>query len=380
MLKNGSFLLVLMGLLAACSGAQTVVAPAALPAVPDNSVATGCEVPAVGDSGWVALRPECVAQVSRHSPRPLLIYVFTEWCGPCKELDHKTFPDPRVKDFLRTRVLAVKVDAAPGPGKDLAESLGVSSYPTLILLDAKGVEIERVFGFQAPDQFLQTLTDYLEGRNTAADLLRQANAAPGDVALQFKAGRELAIRGRAADAEPLLLRVTDSAGAEPVDRIFAMYLLAKSVYLDGLKQPDKAVPLLDALIKDHIQTWQGREAFFAKAGMLAQAGKREEAARLLTTVADYQQKDPVVYQRLAGFCIQYQLGMEFAEEQAGLLLKTHGDSDWIWKTRAEVRFHMGKFKESEADLVEALRLAPDNGAYKSLLSIVRKRLEAVPGK
>jgi thioredoxin-like negative regulator of GroEL len=378
MLKRALMLVVLIGAVGGCSGTQTRASGPVVPAIPDNSATAGCDLPEAGADGWVDLRPECAAQVSRRSPRPLLLYFFTEWCGPCKDLDQRTFPDGAVRGFLTTRVVAVKVDCAPGPGKDLAESLGVNSYPTMVLLDPQGVEIERLFGFLTPQDFLRTLGDYLEGRNTAADLLRQANAAPENLALQFKAGRDLAIRGRTKDAEPLLLRVTTAATAPELERLSASYLLAKTVYLDGFKQPDKAMPLLEVLIRDHMQTWQGREAFFAKATILVQAGQREEAARLLTTVVDYQQKDPVVFQRLAGFCIQYQVGMEFAEEQAGLLVKQHPLMDWIWKTRAELRFHSGDLKGAQEDLEHALSLAPENGPYKALLEVVRKRREGVP--
>lgn len=64
-----------------------------------------------------------------------------------------------------------KVDTA------LAEQYGVAGYPTVVLANPDGTEIDRIYGYAPPDEFLTILKDYLEDRNTLADYLRRADTA-----------------------------------------------------------------------------------------------------------------------------------------------------------------------------------------------------------
>ena len=77
------------------------------------------------------------------------------------------FVDTKAIEFFSTRMLLVKVN---GKVDTLSrEKYKVSGYPTNILLDNKGNEIDRLIGFAATDEFLKTMTDYAQGIGTGLE-------------------------------------------------------------------------------------------------------------------------------------------------------------------------------------------------------------------
>lgn len=86
----------------------------------------------------------------------VVVDVWAEWCAACKELDEKTWPDPRVADWLGRNAVAVRVDT-DRVRKDLEKSLGILGYPTVLVLDANGTILRRQEGFQKPEAMLAFL-------------------------------------------------------------------------------------------------------------------------------------------------------------------------------------------------------------------------------
>lgn len=65
----------------------------------------------------------------------VFVDIYTAWCGPCKEMDKKTFTDVSVGDKFNARFINYKVDAEKGFGITLAKRYNVTSYPTCLFVD-----------------------------------------------------------------------------------------------------------------------------------------------------------------------------------------------------------------------------------------------------
>ncbi|HJW14588.1 MAG TPA: cytochrome c biogenesis protein CcdA [Thermoanaerobaculia bacterium] len=105
-------------------------------------------------------RPFTESEVSR-AGRPAVIDFSAAWCVPCRELDEKTFSDPRVREALGKRAL-FKADMTKSASPEvvaLAERYSILGVPTLVFLDAGGREKSdlRLIGFEGPDAFLKRL-------------------------------------------------------------------------------------------------------------------------------------------------------------------------------------------------------------------------------
>jgi thioredoxin:protein disulfide reductase len=91
-----------------------------------------------------------------------VIDFYADWCLPCKELDAKTFTDPRVIAALDPYV-RVKADltlANNAENQALAKKFGIIGVPAIIFLDEQGQEIRalRLNQFEGPDKFLERVS------------------------------------------------------------------------------------------------------------------------------------------------------------------------------------------------------------------------------
>lgn len=91
--------------------------------------------------------------------RGAIVDFYADWCIPCKELDAMTFSDAKVieksKDFITlkadmTKSLAPEVSA-------LREKYRIVGVPTVLILNSKGEEVNRITGFVNTEEFLKII-------------------------------------------------------------------------------------------------------------------------------------------------------------------------------------------------------------------------------
>ena len=83
--------------------------------------------------------------------------VYAVWCGPCRYMATKIFPQPKVGDYFNKTFVNAKFDAEKGEGIAVARKYDVRSYPTFLILDEKGEEVGRVVGAADADRFIATV-------------------------------------------------------------------------------------------------------------------------------------------------------------------------------------------------------------------------------
>ena len=119
--------------------------------------------PAAQAAHWRALWREQdyegALAAAKSSGKLVVVDVGAEWCVECKELDAKTWPDPRVSAWIEAHAVAVRLDTDK-VRPDLARPLRILGYPTVLVLDGEGRELRRLLGFQGPERMLA----FLEGR------------------------------------------------------------------------------------------------------------------------------------------------------------------------------------------------------------------------
>ena len=82
-----------------------------------------------------------------------------EWCSSCKEMEHITFADEKVRAKMQTFVL-VQADVTANSEKEKALTKRFGLYgPPGILFFKEGKEIKnaRIIGYQPPEKFLAHL-------------------------------------------------------------------------------------------------------------------------------------------------------------------------------------------------------------------------------
>ena len=93
--------------------------------------------------------------------KPVMLDFYADWCVSCKEMEHFTFSDERVKKQLDGMLLLqVDVTANTAEHKALLKRFSLFGPPGIIFFDAQGREIKglRVIGYQNAERFQKTLS------------------------------------------------------------------------------------------------------------------------------------------------------------------------------------------------------------------------------
>ncbi len=124
---------------------------------------------------WLSFE-EAIA-LNKTNPKPILVDLYTDWCGWCKRMDATTYKNNTIVDYINNNYYAVKMD---GEGKkdivyngrtfkfvqngkskyhELAAAIlkGRMSYPSTAFFDAKGQIIQVIPGYLQEKQFEKIL-------------------------------------------------------------------------------------------------------------------------------------------------------------------------------------------------------------------------------
>jgi thiol:disulfide interchange protein DsbD len=97
--------------------------------------------------------------------KPVLLDFYADWCVSCIQMEHYTFNNPEVKNYLKKFILLrADVTANDVDDKTLQKSLNVIAPPTIIFFDREGNEINnsRVVGETSAMPFLEHLRKILD--------------------------------------------------------------------------------------------------------------------------------------------------------------------------------------------------------------------------
>jgi len=128
---------------------------------------------------WLSL--EDAAAGLKNEKRPILIDLYTDWCGWCKVMDKKTYSNKEVSSYVQQKFYPVKFDAegrktitwngktydfnARHKTHDFAIYLtnGQLSYPTTVIIPVDG-EPQAIPGYLAPNEFELIAKYFGEGK------------------------------------------------------------------------------------------------------------------------------------------------------------------------------------------------------------------------
>jgi len=97
--------------------------------------------------------------------KPVIVDVYTDWCGWCKRMDKDVYARADVSEYLNQHFVMVRLNAEGSErvtyaghtmtARALAGGFEVTGYPTMIFLKADGTHLVNVPGYVPADQFLK---------------------------------------------------------------------------------------------------------------------------------------------------------------------------------------------------------------------------------
>ena len=83
---------------------------------------------------------------ARAEGKLLFVDCYTSWCGPCKNMAEKVFPQKAAGDYFNPRFVCIKIDMEKGEGVELAKRWEVHAYPTFLIFRPDGTIQHRMVG------------------------------------------------------------------------------------------------------------------------------------------------------------------------------------------------------------------------------------------
>lgn len=132
------------------------------------------------DVKWLSFE-EAIA-LNKKTPKPILIDIFTDWCGYCKKMDLNTYANKTIAAYINENFYAIKLNGEEKndiifndhtfkfqkQGRrgyhELSASLlnGKLSYPTTIFLSEKEKLLDRIPGYLNAEMMEKVLTYFSE--------------------------------------------------------------------------------------------------------------------------------------------------------------------------------------------------------------------------
>jgi len=128
----------------------------------------GQEKSKAAETKWHSLEEAQKLAAESDGNKLIMLFVEAEWCGICKEMHRRVFPDAGVSGLLETGFLPVSLDldsrekvnffGTELTKRELAQKLNVQATPTTIFIDSTGEALANHRGWLDAERLASLLT------------------------------------------------------------------------------------------------------------------------------------------------------------------------------------------------------------------------------
>ena len=308
--------------------------------------------------------------------KAVMVDVFSDGWGGCKELDRVVFQDDTAGNFINANFLSLRLNVKTDDGKNFREKFNVNGFPTVVFVSNKGEEIDRICGFSGDkENYLNIIKDYAAGKNTLGDLTERYLKDTSDVNANYLLAKKYVDRWESAKAYTYYKNILN---LDPDDHFnFGEESRLQIAVFKARYQEEKDVqPLIVFLNESNNKAFldEGyyhlRIFYRNKKDTLGYYESLEKAltffqdnARLMNEYAwaIFKNKTEIRYQR----------GIELADKAVQL----EPESSGIWDTLAWLYYANGEYEKAVSAMERAVAVNPD---YNERMNELKKAISGQP--
>ncbi len=164
-------------------------------------------------------------------------------------MDNDTYSDKRIIKYASENLISIKIDAEKGIGPEQKKTYRVRGYPTILLLDPSGNEIDRIVGYRPPDEFMSELERIKSGTNTLSFLQSKYLRNMDDPSLELTLAEKYIDLNVKDSAEKHLRNALQYYEQESEFSFQRIFNISQLYYRIG--SIDVSIELLDNLVEDN---------------------------------------------------------------------------------------------------------------------------------
>jgi tetratricopeptide (TPR) repeat protein len=234
---------------------------------------------ALAQVDWVPKLDQAL-RLAEDQKKLVVVDVTASWCPPCRKMDQEVYPNPEFIEFSKKQVF-MRLDADDDPeGRKVAARYDVRSYPTLLVLNARGEEIQRLTGGRSVRQLIEDLTAIFDDPEPLKQFIERAKSDTGNFRLQYRAGERCLDQRDLSRAIQFLKRAAGLSSGQPLKDRVGMHLSLSDAYFRDGKFAD-ALKSQEELEKIDASFSSSNSFRLRKARMLTALKRHEEASRLI---------------------------------------------------------------------------------------------------
>ncbi|MCX7944496.1 MAG: tetratricopeptide repeat protein [Deltaproteobacteria bacterium] len=294
----------------------------------------------------------------------IVINFYAYWCPACRELYKKVLPAEGVKNILSEYVFA-RCNGEEGEGERLFNQYKITAFPTLLILDPNGKELDRIVDDIDEQKIKKTLEQIKMGKSEVDELAKKADTNPKDTELLFNVCMSYIFRADRDKAKKYCEKVLKIDQKNEKGYASQVLLsLGKYLYFRGLKDYDLAAAHLEQVLKLFPESKEARSAFIFLISSYVRGGKEGVAVMKLRELIKKNPNSKEPYKTFAYISWKNKWRIDQGIENARKATDLDPSDDDAWDLLAELYFLKGNKADAIKAIDEALKLKPSEDYYK----------------
>ena len=202
------------------------------------------------DYPWTSIALDEI--INDNTDKLVLVDFETEWCVWCDRLDTDTYTDQRVIEFAKKNLISKKIDAEKNNGPQQKKKYRVKGYPTILLLDSEGNEIDRIIGYRPPEEFFNELNRIKNRENTLSDLITRYKQSINNSSVKIDLAEKYILMNLPDSARSLLDNIYSFQKKKHQLDFSVSFNLSQLYY--KIRSLDRSIEILDQIVESGVDS------------------------------------------------------------------------------------------------------------------------------